>query len=233
MDPLRRTSFAAGVLYLITFVSIPTLVLYNPVRESGFIAGTGSSTGVVIGTILEMLVALASIGTAVVLFPVLKRQNEGVAMGFVGARVLEGAVIFVGVASLLTMVTLRRDGSGADAAVTGTALLGMYDATFLVGQSIMPVVNALLLGSLLYQSRLVPRILPTIGLIGAPLLLLSEIGVMFDLWNRTSTPTAILFLPIAVWEFSLGVYLVAKGFRSSAVERLADRPDPLWTSHQR
>ena len=112
--------------------------------------------------------ALAGIGTAVALFPVLKRQNEGVALGFVGSRVLEAGTIFAGVACLLTVVTLRQAGAGADALVTGHALVAMYDRMFLLGQSFMPAVNALLLGSLLYQSRLVPRVLPLIGLIGAP-----------------------------------------------------------------
>jgi hypothetical protein len=228
---MRTTSLAAGVLYLITFVSIPTLVLYNPAREAGFILGTGSATSVVIGAILEVIVALASIGTAVVLFPVIKRQNEAAAMGLVGSRVLEGATIFVGVACMLTIVTLRRDGAEADSVATANALIGTYDGTFLIGQSIMPAINALLLGTLLYKSRLVPRMLPVVGLIGAPLLLLAQTGVLFDLWGRTSAPTGILTIPIGLWEFSLGVYLVVKGFRPSAVTELAAHPDPLWIAH--
>lgn len=231
-DPIRRTSLIAGVLYLITFVSIPTLALYGAVHEADFIVGAGSNTAVVVGGILELIVALAGIGTAVVLFPVLKRQHEGLAMGFVGSRILEAATIFVGIASLLTIVTLRQDGAAADATVTGDALVAMYDRTFLLGQSILPAVNALLLGSLLYQSRLVPRALPTLGLIGAPLLLIAQSGVLFDLWGRTSPVTAIFVLPIAIWEFSLGVYLVSKGFRPSAVDRLARRPDPQWSAYE-
>ncbi len=231
MDPMRTTSLAAGVLYLFTFVSIPTLVLYNPAREAGFILGTGSANSVVIGAILEVIVALASIGTAVVLFPVIKRQSEAAAMGLVGARVLEGATIFVGVACMLTIVTLRRDGAGADSVATVNALVGTYDGTFLVGQSIMPAINALLLGTLLYKSRLVPRMLPVVGLIGAPLLLLAQTGVLFDLWDRSSAPTGILTIPIGLWEFSLGVYLVVKGFRPFAVAELAAHPDPLWSAH--
>jgi hypothetical protein len=228
MEPIRKASLAAGVLYLITFVSVPTLGLYSSVHKSGFIVSSGSNTPVVVGGILELIVALACIGTAVALFPVVKRQNESIALGFVGARILEATLIFVGVASLLTIVTLRRDGAGDGAIATGDALVGLYDRTFLVGQSLMPAVNALLLGSLLYRSRLVPRILPTIGLIGAPLLIIAQLGVMCDLWTRSSPATAILALPVAVWEFSLGVYLVARGFRPSAVDQLANRPDPIW-----
>jgi hypothetical protein len=232
IDPIRKASLTAGVLYLITFVSIPTLVLYGPVHKAGYILGTGSNRGVVIGGILEVIVALAGIGTAVALFPVVKRQDEAVAMGFVGARTIEGASIFVGVACLFTIVTLRRNGAGADAVVTGNALVAMYDRTFLLGQSIMPAVNGLLLGSIMYRSRLVPRVLPVLGLAGAPLLIIAQAGVLFDLWGRSSPATGLLALPIALWEFSLGVYLVVKGFRPSAVDRLATRPDPVWSGYQ-
>ncbi len=232
MDPIRKTALAAGVLYLVTFISIPTLALYSPVHKAGYVLGTGSNSGVIIGGLLELIVALAGVGTAVVLFPVVKRQNEGVALGFVGSRIIEGAAIFVGIACLFTIVTLRRDGAGADALATGNALVAMYDRTFLLGQSIMPAVNAMLLGSLMYRSRLVPRVLPVLGLIGVPLLIIAQLGVLLDLWGRSSAATGLLALPIAAWEFSLGVYLVAKGFRPSAVERLAGRPDPIWSAYE-
>jgi len=220
MDSLRKTALVAGVFYLLTFVSIPTLALYTRVREADYIVGAGPDTAVLIGGILEVIVALAGIGTAVALYPVVKRQNEGVALGFVGARILEASMIFVGIASLLTIVTLRQDGAGADASVTGSALVALYDRTFLLGQSLIPVVNGLLLGSLMYRSRLVPRVLPMLGLIGAPLLLAAQFGVLFDLWDRTSAFTAIGALPIAIWEFSLGVYLVVRGFRPEGLAKL-------------
>ena len=216
VDLERRTSLAAGVLYLITFVSIPTLVLYDSVlNDPNFIIGPGPDNAVIFGGVLEVIVALAGIGTAVALYPVVRRQNEGVALAFVGTRVLEAAAIVAGVVAMMTIVTLRQ--AGADALVTGQALVSLYEWSFLLGQSLMPVMNALLLGSLLYQSRLVPRILPLIGLIGAPLLLFSDIAVMFGLWDRVSAPSGILALPIAVWEFSLGVYLVVKGFKPSPI----------------
>jgi hypothetical protein len=217
MDSLRKTSLVAGLLYLLTFVSIPTLALYSQVHKAGYIFGTGSDAAVLIGGILEVIVALAGIGTAIALYPVVKRQNQGVALGFVGSRILEASMIFVGVASLLTIVTLRQDGAGADASVMGSALVGLYDRTFLLGQSIMPVVNALLLGSLLYRSHLVPRALPVLAFIGAPLLLAAQSGVLFDLWDRTSAFAAIGTIPIAIWELSLGVYLVVKGFKPSPI----------------
>jgi Domain of unknown function (DUF4386) len=218
MDSLRKTALVAGALYLITFVSIPTLALYDSVlNDPNFILGPGPDTPVLFGGVLEIIVALAGIGTAVALYPVVKRQNEGVALGFVGARVLEAATIFAGVVILLSVVTLRKAGAGADALVAGQALVALYNWTFHLGQSLLPVVNALLLGYLLYRSRLVPRVLPLLGFIGALLLLASDIAVLFGLWERVSGLSAIAALPIALWEFSLGIWLVVKGFKPSPI----------------
>ena len=217
MSPRRKTALVAGVLYLLTFVSIPTLILYGPVKGANYILGPGPDTAVIVGGILEIIVALAGIGTAVALFPVLKRQNEGVALGFVGSRVLEAATIFAGVVFLLSVVTLRQAGVGAAGLVTAQALVAMYNRTFLVGQSLMPVVNALLLGSLLYQSRLVPRVLPLLSFTGAALLVAGDIGVLFGLIGQHAPSTALAAIPIALWEFSLGVWLVVKGFNPSAI----------------
>ncbi|GAA0411192.1 hypothetical protein Acor_15020 [Acrocarpospora corrugata] len=217
MDSLRKTALIAGVFYLITFVSIPTLAMYGPVLAPDYILGSGPDTAVFFAGVLEMIVALACIGTAVALYPVLKRQNEGVALGFVGVRVLEAATIFAGVAPLLTIVTLRQAGAGADALVTGQALVALHNWTFLLGQGLLPALNALLLGSLLYKSRLVPRILPLLGFIGAPLLVASAAATLFGSWGQVSALSAIAALPVALWEFSLGVYLVVKGFKPSPI----------------
>jgi Domain of unknown function (DUF4386) len=217
MSPLRKTALVAGVLYLLTFISIPTLFLYGPVKGANYILGPGPDTAVIVGGILEMIVALAGIGTAVVLFPVLKRQNEAVALGFVGSRVLEAATIFSGVACLLSVVTLRQAGVGAGALVAAQTLVAMYNRTFLIGQSFMPVVDDLLLGFLLYQSRLVPRVLPLLAFIGAALLVASDIAVLFDLLGQTSAAASLAALPIALFEFSLGVYLIVKGFKPSPI----------------
>jgi hypothetical protein len=226
-DPLRRTACAAGILYLITFVSIPTLALYQGVRgQADFVLGAGSDTGVLWAALSEVVVALAGIGTAVVLYPVAKRQSETAALGFVASRVVEGCLIIVGVVSVLTVVTLRHDvagTAGADPAsliTTGHTLAAFYDWAFLLSQSLMPVFNALCLGTVLYRSGLVPRILPVMGLVGAPLLLASDIAIFFGLYDRMAPVAALTALPIAAWEFSLGVYLTVKGFRPSAVAAL-------------
>ena len=217
MDSLRKTALVAGILYLITFISIPTLALYVPVHDPKYIVGPGPDTAVIFGGVLEMIVALAGIGTAVTLYPVVKRQNEGVALGFVGARVLEAATIFAGVVYLLSVVTLRQAGVGAAGLVSAQTLVVLYDRTFLIGQSFIPAVNALLLGSLLYQSRLVPRVLPLLGFIGAALLVAADIAVLFGLIGMHAPSTALAALPIALWEFSLGVWLVVKGFKPSPI----------------
>jgi uncharacterized protein DUF4386 len=219
MDSLRKTALVGGALYVITFAtSIPVRLLYGPVRnDPNYILGPGADTQVLFAGLLDVMLALACIGTAVALYPVVKRQNHGVALGFVGSRTLEAAIIVSGVVSLLSVVTLRQAGAGADGLVTAQALLAQYDWTFLFGPGFMAGVNALLLGSLLYRSGLVPRILPLVGLIGAPILFASDIAVMFGLWEQFSLPANLAVIPIFLWELSLGVYLVVKGFKPSPI----------------
>ena len=227
MDPMRRTSLTAGILYLITFVSMPTLALYQGVRtQADFVLGAGSDTGVLWAALSEVVVAIAGVGTAVVLFPVAKRHSETAALGFVASRVLEAAGILLGVVGVLTLVTLRHDvtsAAGADRAsllTTGHTLSAVYDNAFLLSQSLAPVVNACCLGYVMYRSGLVPRILPTVGLIGAPLLLAADLAVFFGVLDRGAAINALAALPVALWEFSLGVYLTVKGFRPAAVAAL-------------
>ncbi len=217
MSSLRKTSLTAGVLYLITFVSIPTVFLYSGVRQANYIVGSGPDTQVLVGGLLEIVVALAGIGTAVTLYPVIKRQNRGVALGFVSMRTLEAATIFAGVVSLLSVATVRQAGAGRDALAAGQVLAAQYHWTFLLGQALLPGINAVLLGSLLYKSGLVPRILPLLGLIGAPIIFASVIAKYFGVYDEHSAWSGLGALLIGVWEFSLGVYLTAKGFKPCAI----------------
>src|ERR1700737_331206 len=204
MSPLRKTALVAGVFYLLTFVSIPTLFLYAQVLHNAkYILGPGPDTAVLVGGILEIIVALAGVGTAIALYPVLKRQSEGRALGFVGTRTLEAAGILAGVACLLAIVSLRQAGAGAGALVTGQTLAILYDRIFLLSQDLMPVLNALLLGYLLYQSPLVPRIFPLLAFFGAALLVASDNIVLFGPCPLVSAPKGLLALPTALWEFSL------------------------------
>jgi len=216
----RKISLVAGVLYLLTFVSIPTLALYGSVKSASYIMGAGPDTAAITGGILEVIVALAGIGTALVLFPLLKKQNEVLALGLVASRVLEASSIFVGVAFILTIVTLRQTGAGAEALVTSHTLAILYDRMFLLSQSFLPAVNDLLLGFLLYQSRLVPRALSVIGIIGGPLLIVGYIAVMFGLIGQRDPLAGISAIPVALFEFSLGIWLVSKGFNKSAISSL-------------
>ena len=227
MTGARKTALVAGVCYLITFVSIPTLALYRPVLNNrDWIISSGGHTGMLVGGFLEVLAALAAIGTAVTLYPVVKRQNEGVALGFVAARVLEAVMIFTGVVSLLSLVTLRQDlgaAAGANAAAlvtTGAAHVAIYKWTFLLSQSIMPAINALLLGSMMYRSGLVPRIIPVAGLIGAPFLICTVIATVIGGMKLGSPQLAAV--PVAAWELSLGVWLVVKGFKPSPITAAID-----------
>lgn len=219
MSSLRKTSLAAGVLYLLTFISIPTLALYSSIHQSNYITGAGTDTVVAIGGLLEIIVALAGIGTAIALYPVLKTQNESLALGLVASRVVEAGTMFAGVAFLLSVVSLRQASAGSDALVTSHALVALYDRIFLLGQSFIPAVNALLLGSLLYRSRLVPRVLPIIGFAGAALLVAAYIAVLFGFIEQRAASTGLAAIPIALWEFSLGIYLIVKGFKPAPVTK--------------
>lgn len=218
-DSTRRTALVAGVLYLITFAtSIPAALIFLPpvLDDPAYVLGPGADTSVVWGCLLDVLNALACIGTAVVLFPVVKRWGEALALGFVATRLLEAAVIMIGVVCLLAVVTLRQDLAGtpdpAALAITGNALVAVRDWTFVLGPALMAAFNALLLGSLLYRSRLVPRIIPSLGLVGAPLLLAVTVAMLFGHVVPFSPMASLATLPVALWELSLGVWLVVKGF---------------------
>jgi len=217
MRSLRKTSLVAGIFYLLTFVSIPTLALYSRVKSENYITGSGPDTPAIIGGILEIIVALAGIGTAIVLYPVLRKQNKSAALGLVAARILESGTIFVGVAFILSIVTLRQAGAGADALAISHALAALYDRIFLLGQSFMPAICDLLLGFLLYQSKLVPRGLSLIGIVGGPVLLIGYFAILFSLIGQHAPLAGLFAIPVALFEFSLGIYLVVKGFKPSPV----------------
>jgi len=217
MSASRKIALFAGIFYVITFISIPTLTLYEPVHQPRYLSGAGNDNQIIIGGLLEIIVALAGISTAVILYPVLRKQNESLAMGFVAARVLEAATIFVGVAFLLTIVTLHASGAGAGSLPIGHALITLYDRIFSLGQGFIPAIDDLLLGILLYQSRLVPRALSIIGIAGALPLIAGYLAILFGLIDRISTFAVLSAVPVAVFEFSLGIYLIVKGFKASAI----------------
>lgn len=221
-DSTRKTALVAGVLYLITFASsIPAFLLLEPVlSDPDYIIGAGADTQVAFGASLDLVNALAAVGTAVALFSVLKRQHEGFALGFVATRMFEAAVIVIGVVSILSVVTLRQDGAGTrDAAAlvpVGQALVAVHDWTQVLGPG-MAGLNALLLGTLMYRSGLVPRWIPATGLIGGPVYLSSVIAIILGITESGSAWQVLGGAPIFVWELALGLYMTFKGFKPSPI----------------
>jgi len=213
-----------GVLFLITFVvSIPAaLVLYTPLLDHpDYILGAGADTRLAFGALLEMILIVANIGTAVVLFPILRRQDETLALGYVTARVMECVFIAVGLLSVLAVVTLRQDvgATGGDSVVTaGRSLVAIHDWTFLLGPGwVVGIGNGLILGYLMFRSGLVPRGMAMLGLIGGPLIVLSGTLVLLDVIEPGSAAQVIATIPEFFWELSLGLYLTFKGFKPSPI----------------
>ena len=225
MNSTRKIALVTGVLFIITFITaIPAaLVLYVPVlNDPDYIVGAGGAdTAVRLGAFLELILIIANIGTAVALFPILKRQSESLALGYVTARVVECAFIAVGILSLLSLVTLRQEAAGADAGslvAVGRSLVALHDWTFLLGPGfVVGVGNGLLLGYLMYRSGLVPRPMAVQGLIAGPVLCAGGIAVLFDVIEPDSALKALAAAPEFVWELSLGIYLIVKGFKPSPI----------------
>lgn len=223
MTPTRRTALIVGALFLLTFVSaIVGAALYGPVLgDPDYVTSGGADDQIRWGAVCEIVLCIANIGTAVVLFPILRRQNEGVALGYVAARIVESMLIAVGILSVLAVVSLRQDiaGGTGDAGVAVTvasALVGVHEWTFLLGPGFLAGFgNGLLLGYLMFRSRLVPRGLAIFGLVGGPLMALSGIAVLFGFYEQTSVVSGILTLPEIIWEGTLGLWLGFRGFRPS------------------
>ncbi|MGW6132020.1 DUF4386 domain-containing protein [Cellulomonas sp. NPDC055163] len=218
MPATRRAAVTAGVLYLLTHVtSITAVLLYRDIGEpERFLAGTGADGPVLLGSLLEVVLALAVIGTAVTLYPVVRRQHEGAALGYAALRTLEAAVITIGVVPLLALVTVRQSLAGAPGPETvalAEGLVALHDWTFLVGPGFVCGTNTVVLAALLLRSGLVPRPIAVLGLVGGPLVLATNAGVMFGLYDQVSVLTGLGAVPIFAWEICLAVYLITRGFR--------------------
>ena len=230
MDSNRKTALAAGVVFLTTYVTaIGALYLFQPVLDDpvGYIAGAGSDNRILLGALLELLLIIANIGTAVVLFPIFKRQNETLALGYVTARIVECTFIAVGLFAVLAVVTLRQDAPGASE--LAESLAALKDWTLLLGPGfVVGIGNGLILGYLMYTSGLVPRGMAMLGLIGGPLIILSGIAVLFDVFEYGGTGQAIATIPEFLWELSLGLYLTFKGFKPSPITSGETRQGGEW-----
>jgi uncharacterized protein DUF4386 len=219
-----------GVLFLITFAtSIPALALYQPVLDDpvAYITGGGKDNQIYLAALLEFFLIVAGIGTAVVLYPIARRLDEVLALGYVASRIMESVFIAMGIIFALGVVSLRHDLTSAhDTAFT---LAALKDWTFLFGPGFFPLGNGLLLGYIMYRSGLVPRRMAWLGMIGAPVLFLANVGVLFDLWDAGSTVPAVATIPEFIWELFLGVYCTIWGFRKDA-PILAEGDEPQSTT---
>ena len=227
-DWTRGYARAGGIAYLITFAaSIPAVPLLGPLLNNPSYILTGNAdTQIAFGALLDVVNAIACIASAVAVFPVVRRQNESLALGFVTSRVMEAAVIMIGVVSLMAAVTLHQHVAGTPGAdpaalqTTGHALVAVRDWTFNFGPNVCAGINALLFGTLLYQSRLVPRIIPTLGLIGAPFVLAASVLTVFGV-AQVGSAWFVGVIPVAIWEFSVGIWMTFKGFRPSPLTAVA------------
>jgi len=227
MDPVRKSALVVGVLFIVTFIASipPAFIFYTPVlNDAHYVLGVGADTRIFVGAFFEVLLVISGIGTAVALFPVVKRQHEGIALGYVAARIVEATMVAVGIVALLAVVTLRRDfagSGGADAAtfvVAGKALVAIHKWTFLLGPGFCPgIENGLMLGYLMYRTRLVPRPIAVLGLIAGPLAIIAGTGELFQLFPQLSGTAGALTFPEALFEGVLGIWLTVKGFTPSAV----------------
>jgi Domain of unknown function (DUF4386) len=219
-DDMRKSALAVGVLFILTFVtSIAGVMFYGPVlSDPSYITGAGADTRVFLGAFLELFLIITNIGCAVVLFPILKRTNEGLALAYVAARIVECTFILVGILSVLAIVTLRQTATAADAGsllTIGKALHSIHDWTFLLGPGFADGIGTgLILGYLLYRSGLVSRRMALFGVIGGPLLAASGAAVLMGVIPQGSAVQGIATIPEVVWEAFLGLWLTFKGFKS-------------------
>jgi hypothetical protein len=229
VNSARKTALVTGVFFIITIIPSPIaqFVLYDSVlNDVDYIVGAGADANVRLGAFLEVIIAIAIIGTAVTLFPLLKRQHESFALGYVAARIFESTMIVVGIIGLLSVVTLRQEFAGvagAEAASLvedGRSLVAIHDWTFLLGPGLMPGLNDIMLGYLLYASRLVPRALALLGIVAGPVHFASFVAVLLGVIEAGSVGQVIASIPVAAFEVILGIWLIVRGFNPSAVARL-------------
>jgi len=226
VNSTRRIAVVAGVFFIVAAVAaIVGLALEGPVLNDPryIVAGSGGDTRVILGAFFEVILAISVIGTSVTLFPIVKRQSEGIALGYVAGRIVEAVVIVVGIISILSVVRLRQGFAGATSAdaaslvAVGKSLVAIHDWTFLFGPNLALGPNTLMLAYLMYRARLVPRVIAVLGLTGGPLIFASGTAVMFGLYQQISVWGSMGALPVFAWEMSLAVWLIVKGFTPSPI----------------
>ncbi len=236
---IQKTARLFGWLFIATFVTGigAKLLFVNGMgaswNEMRFIPGAVSENSVYLGAILEFGVIVTNIATAVVIYPIVKRQSEKVALGYVTARIMESAFILVGLMSIISVVSVSNAFAGATGAeatalaVQGNSLAATYDWAFLFGPGlVVGFGNGLMLGYLMYRSGLLPRRMAMLGLIGGPMLIASFVMILFGVYENGSVPAFLMALPEIVWEASLGIYAAWKGFRPSPITKTVDLKEP-------
>ena len=239
-DP-QKLARIAGWLFIATFVtSIAAALIYKPLwnftsinhTHYNYILGAGHDTQIAFAAFLEILLAITGIGTAVALYPIIKRQDQSLSLGYVASRTLESTVIVIGIVSVMAVVTLRQDLAGsavnpASLILADRQLVAIHNWTFLLGPSFCAAIgNGIILGTLMYRSGLVPRRLALLGVIGGPLAFLGATGTLFDLWDQNSAPQSLLTIGEFFWELLLGLYLIVKGFTAAGLESLGIQARP-------
>jgi hypothetical protein len=231
MSSTRRTALIFGLLYLATFVfSIAGVLLYNNVlHPAKFMAGTGGDTRVRLGAVCEVFLIIANIGTALVVYPIFRRQYRVLSLGYVTARLMESTFIAIGIVSYLAVVTLHQQNPGGAAGAVlndAKALVAVRNWTFVLGPGfVVGVGNGLILGYMMYRSGLMPRGLTMLGLIGGPLVCITGLAVVLDVIPRGGTVQSVATIPEILWELSLGIYPIVKGFKPSPILE-AGLPNP-------
>jgi hypothetical protein len=226
MTSFRKTALVGGILYLVTFIgSIPAGILVLPaIDDPSFVIGAGSEQQVQLALILELVNVFGCIACGVALFSVVRRVHEGLAIGYVTTRLFEAATITVGVLSLLSVVSLRQQGAATGDAESlvpvASALVAVRDWAMTLGPN-MAGFNALMLGTALYRARLVPRAIPALGLIGAPILISYVIGNILGVTGPGTLFQGIAVMPFFTWELVLGLWLTFKGFSKDSPIALA------------
>jgi hypothetical protein len=226
----QRLARLTGLLFLITYAtSIPAaLSFYVPAHnDPAFILGGSFDMGISWGAFLELLLIAANIGSALTLYPVLRRRFEVLSLGFVAARIIESAFIAVGIIAMMALNTLRLNAGAADEAsllVAGQSLLAIHDWTFNLGPGVVVGVgNGLILGIMMWRTRLLPRAMSILGLIGGPALLLAGTAILFGAIEAGSTAQVIATIPEFFWELAFGLWLLVKGFNPAALAKLNER----------
>jgi hypothetical protein len=224
-DPMRRAATIVGWLFIVTYVtSIAAKIgFYPPLFDGNYVTGPGQDTRVLWGAFFEAILIVANIGTATALYTVMKRRHPNLALSFVTARVMESVFIAVGILAVLTVVTLRKDyaaagdQSAAGLAAVGDAFLAMQEWTFNLGPAlVVGVGNGCILGWMMFRTGLVPRRLAVLGLIGGPLLIVSGSAAILHLIEPGGAVQNLSAAPEFFWELLLGIYLIAKGFKTPA-----------------